>query len=131
MKELKNTPQLANPEVKKDKLDHPLPNSRKEADVLVHWADIHFELDKLESISLLVSAECYRESLDLGCRLLQGIVPDFHPERPRPCRIVKIPCVSGDVHVLLVNDRQEAVHFSLHGAEALVTELKAMGLEVM
>lgn len=132
MKELKDTPQSADAEAKKAKLDHPLPNSRTEADSLVHWADVKWDgLDKLESVSLQVSAECFREALDLGGRLLQGIVADYQPERPRPCRIIKIPCVSGDVHVLLVNDRQEAVHFSLDGPDALVTELKALGLEVM
>ena len=129
MKEQNKTQASSAPQVTDEgKLDHPLPKSRIEADALVHWADTSFELEKLRSLSLKVSAETHTEALDVSSRLLQGIVVDYQPQRPRSCRIISIPCVEGDVHVLLVQERQETVEFSCTGLGDLFEKIRAAGL---
>lgn len=121
----------AAPKLIEGRLNHSLPKSRLEADSLVHWADCSFGLESLEVLTLSVAAGGQKEILDAASRLLQGFVIDYQPERPRVCRVVLIPCTEGDVHVLLVQDRQETVHFSITGQENLLTEVKALGLEVI
>lgn len=131
MKEQNQPAKSGAPEVIEGRISFPLPLTRVQADALVHWADLLFGLDALEVRPVKVSAPRVKEPLDAAARLLQGVVLDWQPERARDCRVVCIPCSGGDVHVLLVKERQETVHFSLDGLEGLLSGLGELGLEVM